>query len=395
MEYGNFNDSNGGISMQQSEAALTGKTNQSNLNQSSSAHFFMSANTASGFVSRFDCLYDKNGGWKAYILKGAPGIAAALLPDAAKKLENAGVAVEYIHCVSDPDGVSAVVLPKLKICVADGMPPHSILPQFPGVVEEEIMMSGIDADKLNVQRDCILQFAARASAQYERAYRFLSAAASLKSDTYRIALENVDSEAIEKYSAGLSKRIFVPHGENGCDIPRFLSGVTAGGVLCYSDIIIKNYSKVFIIEDEYGVGSLLLTALREKAIAAGHSVISCNCPMFSGINPEHLLIPSLSVAFLTSNRFHRIEGKTCRHINIKRFLDFDAMRLKKARVGFNRRASRELLNQAVILLAEAKADDDIVKSCYIPCVDFEAAKKTVDSLFEKIAQKAAFYSAFY
>jgi len=374
--------------MQQSEAAPTGLTTRVMVTQKKSAHFFMSANTPSGFVSRFGSLYDAAGGWRVYILKGAPGLAPALLPQAGSRLEDAGLAVEYIHCVSDPQGVSALVLPSLKICLTDGMTPHSIVPEFPGVVEDEITLCETDVEKLSAQRERILQFAARAAAQYDRAYRFLSAAGSLEGDTYRIALENVDLDAIEKYATGLAKRIFVHQGGEGSDTPRFLSGVTANGVICHSDAVLSSYAKVFVVEDEYGVGSLLLAALREKALAAGLAVISCDCPMMASERHEHLLIPSLSIAFLTSNRFHRIEGKACRHINIKRFLDCDALRLKKARVGFNRRASRELLNQAVLLLSEAKADDDIVKNCYSPCVDIDAAEQCLDMLITKIADKA-------
>lgn len=370
--------------MQSSEAVQSGQAEHVMQAQIKVSHYFMSANTPSGFVSHFGKLYDAADGWKAYILKGAPGIAPPLLSHLGLRLGGAGFTVEYIYCVSDPRAVSAIVLPELKICVADGMPPHFIVPEFPGVVEEEIMLCDIDAEKLNTQRNRVLQFAARAAAQYDRAYRFLSAAVSLQGDSFRIALENTDTEAIEKYSTGLAKRIFVPHGEKAYEQKRFLSGVTADGVVCFSDFVLSSYSKVFLLEDEYGSGSLLLSALREKALAAGQHVVSCDCPMLPGERPEHLLIPSLSIAFLTSNRFHRIEGKTCRHINIKRFMDCDSVRIKKARIGFNRRASRELLNQAISLFEEAKADDDIIKSCYVPCVNMEAANKCINDLTEKL-----------
>lgn len=346
----------------------------------------MSAHTPSGFVSRFDRLYDAAGGWRAYILGGTPGVAPVLLSQAGAKLEGTRIAVEYIHCVSDPEGVAALVLPQLKICIADGMPPHSIVPSFPGVVEDEIMLFTPDHLALASERDRILQFAARAAAQYDRAYRFLSAAESLQSDTFRIAAETFDTEAVEKYASGLAKRLFTPRSGAGSDTPRYLSGVTAEGVVFFYDYVAASYGRIFAIEDEYGVGRLLLSVLREKAVAAGLHVISCNCPMSQG--PEHLLIPELSIAFVTSNSHHRAEGKACRHINIKRFMDCDALRLKKARMGFDRRASRELYNQAISLLGEAKADDDIVRGCYLASVDLAAAGKKLDSLVSEIIEKA-------
>jgi hypothetical protein len=373
--------------MQQSQAAVTEQpVCDTAIPKTKAAHFFMSAHTPSGFISHFDRLYDASAGWRAYILKSAPGVAAPLLTKAGAQLESAGITVEYIHCVCEPGGAAALVLPQLKICVADGMPPHCVEPEFPGVVEDEVMLFAPDGEKLLSQRERILQFAARASALYDRAYRFLSAAVSLQSDTFRIAAESLDAEAVEKYASNLAKRLFTPCGGVGTDTPRYLSGLTADGIAFFYDAVAVSYMRIFAIEDEYGAGGLLLSLLREKAVAAGHNVISCGCSMSQ--RPEHLLIPSLSIAFITSNGYHRAEGKACRHINIKRFMDCDSLRLKKARIGFNRRASRELYNQAVSLLAEAKANDGIVRECYEPCIDLPCAQKKVDALVRIIIGKS-------
>jgi len=374
---------NGGISMQSSEATLTGESvSLDNQKKSKAAHYFMSAHTPSGFVSKFGQLYNAAAGWKAYILKSAPGVAATLLPKAGKRLEESNIAVEYIHCVSDPNGVNALVLPQLKICIIDGLPPHCIKPEFPGVVETEITLFDMDDEKLCANRAKILQFAARAAAQYDRAYRFISAAASLQSDCFRIAKEYFDTEAVEKYAAGLAKRIFPSKEGTGIDIPRYLSGITANGEIFFYNENTASYNRVYAIVDDYGIGRLLISLLSERAKAAGYDVIICACPITGA--PEHLLIPELAIAFITSNNFHKAEGRPCRHINIRRFSDCDSLRLKKARIGFNRRAARELYNQAILLLQEAKADDDIIRECYAPCVDLERAQSKLDELINKI-----------
>jgi hypothetical protein len=378
----------GGISMPKYDIDINGTpTCDKTATDKKAAHFFMSANTPAGFVSHFENLYDAAGDWRAYILKGTPGIVGSFLDKAGRRFEDAGIDIQYIHCVSNPDAVSAIVLPKLKICIADGMPPHCIKPKFPGIVECEIMMFYPDSEKLLQQRNKILQFSARAQALYDRAYRYLSAAVSLQNDTFRIAAEFFDAEGLEKYVAGLGKRLLPPKGRAGANTLRFLSGITANGIVSFYDTVESSYDRVFAIEDGYGVGRFLISALCEKATAAGYDVISCNCPLSQ--SPEHLLIPSLSIAFITSNSFHRAEGKACRHINIKRFMDCDSLRLKKARIGFNRRASRELLDQTVSLLSEAKADDDIVRSCYEPCVDHSAAQSKIDALVTEIIDNAA------
>lgn len=376
--------------MQQSEAALAGQTERIPPKPAGAAHFFMSANTPSGFVSRFNELYSAAGGWRAYILKSAPGVAPGLLPSAGEALEAAGETVEYIHCVSDPGGVSALVLPRRKVSVLDGMPPHLLSAEFPGVVEDEIPLCGLDAAKLAPQRGRILQFAARAATQYDRAYRFLSAVSSLQADTFRIAAENVDAEAVEKYATGLAKRLFIPRGKegDGTVTRRFLTGVTARGPVSYADSVLASYNKVYLLEDDAGIGALLLTALRVKAVASGQDVVACDSALLPD-HPEHLLLPGLSVAFLTSGRFFRIESRACRHISVKRFVNCETLRFKKARLGFDRKASRELLGQAVLLLAEAQSDDAVVRECYLPAVDLACARAGLDALVRRLTASPA------
>lgn len=346
------------------------------------AHYFMSANTASGFLSRFGQLYDAKTGWKAYILKGTPGTASMLLPRAGEKFENAGISVEYIHCVSNPSEISAIVLPEEKICFTDGLPPHCINPKFPGIVEIEITLSDCDCEKLNSDRGKILQFAARASALYDRAYRYISAASSLQSDSTRIAGEYFDAEAVRKYARGLARRLFPAKGCQGRSVMRYLSGITADGEIFFYNRDMASYERIYNISDDYGLSRSLISILREKAKAAGYNVISCECPI-SG-SPEHLLIPEISTAFVTSNNYHKAEGKPCRHVNIRRFLDCDSLRLKRARIGFNRKAAKELYDQAALLLKEAKADDDIIRECYTPCIDIDKAWEKLSDTISKI-----------
>ncbi len=369
--------------MQQSEAALTGQTERNLPLPKKAAHFFMSAHTPSGFVSRFGELYSAAGGWRAYLLKSAPGVASGLLSEAGTALMAAGERVEFLHCISDPGGVAALTLPERRLCVVDAMPPHSIVPQYPGVVEEEVSLCDADSARLAAQRDRILQFSARAAAQYDRAYRFLSAVASLQADTYRIALENLDAEAVEKYASGLAKRLFARHEGTASVSRRYLTGVSGDGVVSLADSVLGSYDTVFLLEDDYGVGSLLLTALRVKALAAGQHAVTCESALLPE-HPEHLLLPELSIAFLTSNRFYRIESRACRHINVRRFVNCETLRFKKARLGFNHKAARELLGQASLLLSEAQADDAIVRGCYLSGVDLAQAHAGMEALTRRL-----------
>ena len=356
----------------------------------SSAHFFLSANTPQGFDSRLGDLYSGKEGWKAYILKGNPGTGKSLLlQKTGAALAETGQPVEYIHSTVDDSALDAVVFPNLKVCVLDGTPPHPIEPRYPGVVESVIHLGDCwDEEKLMAQHDQIILFASRAEMLFERSYRYLAAAASLLNDTFRLVADCADTAKIERYATRIAKREFLRKNKTGCDSTRFLSGITPAGVVSYGAEMTACVDRIFVLEDDYGLGRLLLERIRNLALPAGYDVISCFCPLSPRENLEHLFIPELSMAFVTSNRYHKFEGKNFRHIHIRRFVDIAMIKLKRPRISFNRRAARELISEAVSLLAEAKANADIVNGCYENALDSSLIDQKADWLIAKLIENA-------
>jgi hypothetical protein len=350
-------------------------------------HYFLSANTPIGFISRFEQLYSAKDGSRAFILKGGPGTGKSyFINKIAQGIQAMGMNFELLHCTSDTKSLDGINIPALKVCVLDGTPPHNIEPKYPGVVETIINLGDCwDENKLLEQHDKIILFASRISAFYDRAYRFLGAASSLLNDTYRIALECVEASKIERYAQRIAKREITPRRRQGHESVRFLTGITPDGVICFKNNL-ANYNKVFVIEDDYGLSRLLLSKLKSYTLSAGYDVIACYCPISPNEKLEHLLIPSLSIAFVTSNHFHSFDSKGYRHIHFRRFIDNELLRLRRQRVVFNRRASRELVGESVKLLSEAKANYDILKTIYSSVMDFDAVDKKAQVLLEKIAK---------
>ena len=101
--------------------------------------FFLASSTTEGFFSVFKDLYDPKEGWFCYILKGGPGTGKSTIMKKInlKAMEN-GIKSELIHCSSDPDSLDAIILPELKIAVADGTAPHVLEPMYPGVSDSII-----------------------------------------------------------------------------------------------------------------------------------------------------------------------------------------------------------------------------------------------------------------
>lgn len=352
------------------------------------SRFFLSANTPEGLLTRYDRLYQPDEGWKAVILAGGAGACASdILEKAGHMLEEAGSPVEYILSSIHSDRLDAVAAADRKLCVIDSSPPHSLSPEYPGIVESVVNMGDFwDEKALSRNRDAVLTFSARMDASCDRAYRFLSAASSLTGDTTRLALDCADTLKLETYAAHLAKREFPSKNRQGKETLRFLTAVTPDGVVNLFDSVTASYSRVFAIEDEYGIGKTLVSKLRSAALSAGYDVISCNCPLFPEEKPEHLLIPERSTAFVTSSHYHRYTGPVFRHVHMRRFLDSDLIRLRRPRISFNRRASRQLIDESILLLSDARASYDMIQSCYTDATDSDAAASRAETILRRLIE---------
>ena len=93
--------------------------------EDNSLRFFLGANTPQGFVSRFDQLADADDGWREYVIKGGPGCGkSTMMKKIVEALEDNNPDMEIIHCSSDVDSLDAVIVPALKLSIADGTLPH-------------------------------------------------------------------------------------------------------------------------------------------------------------------------------------------------------------------------------------------------------------------------------
>lgn len=233
----------------------------------------------------------------------------------------------------------------------------------------------MDVHRLTAQAADIRAVTDACSALHARCRRFMSAAASLLSDSTRIAADYTDAAKVLRTADRLAEREFIRRpGKTGREQKRFLSAVTPEGMIGFPETLTTLCPRIYSLEDEHGAASrLLLEALRERALAAGLDIISCACPLSPHDKLEHLLIPSIGVGFTTSNSWHQANFPVYRRIHAARFTDTDQLRQKKQILSFNRRAARELLAEAVAAAAEAKKVHDQIEQFYIRSMDWEAA----------------------
>lgn len=348
--------------------------------------YFLGANSPQGFYSLYDQLIDPAQANAIYILKGGPGCGkSSLMRKIALKAEEAGEQVEYIQCSGDPDSLDAVVLPTYKTAIVDGTAPHVVEPMYPGVVESYVNLGDCyDRTALSNLRHEIMGCMVGYKDCYKRAYRCLSAAAEIAEDMRALLISQALEEKVSKRARGiLSREVRTGGSGTGQVVQRFLGAISHQGPLCYYESADALCKRVYVLEDSYGLSHLMLTHLLTGATSAGYDVIACPSPMAPD-RLEHLLIPELSLAFVTAAPASLYHKRPYRRIRMDAMVDPELARRNKARLRFSRKVSAALIDEAVDSLAQAKAMHDELEALYNPHVDFNQVYRTADDLAAKI-----------
>ena len=163
-----------------------------------------------------------------------------------------------------------------------------------------------------------------------------------------------------------------------------ISAVTPDGITFFTDTVRQLCERIYIIEDDNIASSAaLLSLLRGYALSGGHGIITSPSPLSPDGEPEHLLIPDLSLGFVTSNKLHPAEFDGAIKINSSRFTDRTALRRHMSRLNFTKKAYGE----AIASLESAKSIHDDLESIYISAMDFSHMDELAKSIAEDMLKR--------
>lgn len=348
--------------------------------------FFLGANSPGGFYSLYDGLMDPAEADRIYILKGGPGCGkSTLLRRVADAAEARGHPVEYILCSGDPDSLDAVVLPGQRAAVLNGSAPHVAEPRYPGVVETYVNLGDCyDRTGLQKVRPEIIACTDGLGAFRQRTRRCLTAVSELSEDVRELLTTKAVEEKIKKRAHGILRREIRKRDIGlGRVEQRFLSAVTCCGPMCLFDTADNLCKRIYELTDSYGLANILLTQLLAGATAAGYQTIACPSPMAPG-RLEHLLIPELSLAFVTSRPEMPYGKRPYRRIRMDAMADQETEKRNRGRLRFSRKVCAALMEEAVDALAETKARQDGLKTLYRPYVDFDRAECMAEEIIAEL-----------
>ena len=335
-------------------------------------NFFLGANSGSGFQNLFLEILDVNDTFDLMILKGGPGVGKnTFMREIGRTIEAAGADVEYLWCSGDPDSLDGVVIPSIRCGVCDGTSPHVMEPRFPAAVDRYVDLGRFyDISAAKAQAEEVKRHTHDYKEAYIRAYRCLNSARQVELDTLAEIGKTVDCQRMLRRMAGIIARELRGHGSGSGKITkRFLGSITHKGAIWRFDSVDTLCPRVYEFADRYETAGGLLEIIQAEAVRRNYDVIACMAPE-NITRMEHLLIPELGLAFVTSRPGMEYVGKPCRRIR----LDALAHPENKARLRFRRRMADVLREEGVAALQEAKAAHDRLESVYNPYVDFDGVR---------------------
>jgi len=181
------------------------------------------------------------------------------------------------------------------------------------------------------------------------------------------ARKGFDRERMERRLRGIIQRELKRRGpEAGKTTLRFLGGLTHKGYVWRYDSVEELCPRVYEFADSWELAGDALEQLRSAAAEKGWDTIACPAPE-EPERLEHLLIPGLGLAFVTSRPGMEYGGKPFRRIRLDAMTEPEG----KARMRFRSRMVRLLRQDAVLALKEAKQAHDQLEGVYHPYVDFD------------------------
>lgn len=346
--------------------------------------FYLAANSKDGFVSFFDEATAEDFSRDTYFVKSGAGCGKATAIQHFADALCDGNDCEYIHCSSDPASLDAIICKTPNVAFVDGTSPHVGEPRFPAARGDYITLSAYkDMAGIKESYPALMLLAAQSKDYYTQAYRLISAGALIDDYISGLVSPFISSDRLVMRARGIAGREIPQKGGVGRLKKRFIDGITPSGYLRHYETVTALADKVYDFNDNYGFAHIMLAELCALAIKSGYDVYACYCPK-SPDKLKHLIIPELSLAFVTSDRLGSFGGTPYRRIRLDSYFGAPALRHVRANCKSLAHLSKELLDEAISSIHSAHACHDKMEEIYRPHVDFDALNIYIDKTIKRL-----------
>lgn len=337
--------------------------------------FLLGALSPSGFSGWFAEAAAEPGA-KPRLIKAGPGCGKSTfmrkIGEAAAAKAPAGAVIEQIHCSSDPGSLDGVRLPDGTLYL-DATAPHTLDCKYPGAAERVVSFyDTLDNDYLEQHSAEVLALGNQNSELLQRAAADFALACGLLQRRRQYAAQTVDAEKLDRFTARLAARLMPRRSGSkpGVQHIRLLSAPTPGGITVYADTVTKLADTIYVVHDAYGaVSARMMKQLSDRARQAGYEAYVCRCASDQR-RIDHLLVPELRLAFLTSNTWHTMEFPGQKNIHAVRFMNGRQLAARRGPLQYQKRIASQLIDRTCQTQAEAKRVHDELEKHYVRATDF-------------------------
>ena len=348
-------------------------------------HFFASMNTANGFHSDFQSIFDPKEFKKIYILKGGPGCGkSSLMKYVSDCAEAKGETVERFFCSSDPNSLDGIILVEKNVAILDGTSPHLADPNFPGIIENIINLGSFwDVKKILPYKTKIFEMIQEKKTSYQSAYHFLKAYGKVLDEILQFSKKALLEEKMI-HNVKIQCSHFFKSEESPEQKIRNTSTICKDGIIQLRTFE-KESKKVWIVEDCFYSGFEYMNVLERFAIQSKQSYFKSLSPL----SPNHInaiYFPKTKTSFILGKRDYGIEldGKEYHYINMKRFLDTEKISQGKKKTKFALKCADELLSAATEALTSAADTHAKLEQYYVSAMNFDTINRIQKELLEEI-----------
>lgn len=351
--------------------------------------FFLGAHSPGGYYSLYDWLINLRTARDVYIIQGgSDGAASLFLRYAAANLQESGIPCQAFLNPAEPGHLDGLLLPELSTAFINGGAPHAIKPKYPIAVERVIALDGLYApDPIKESAANIITLTEQRQQCLARTYRCLAAARALNDNIFSLIVRSTALDRISKRAAGvISREIRRVPPSAGAVKKRFLSAVTADGPVCLFDTADALCKTVYEINDDYGLSHFFLSPILNAASQAGLETFACYCPLNPENKLEHVLIPALSLAFVSSSALYPYTGNPYRRVRLNACIDGMLLKQCRQRLRFEKNTAMSLIGEASASLKQAQQLGDRLEGIYAPHFDGSALRLLAENSVRSLAK---------
>ncbi len=342
---------------------------------------FAAANSARGFFSKYDEIFNTADFDRVYILKGGPGTGkSSFMRRAGMHASEKGYEVEYFLCSSDPDSLDAVIArnEKISIVILDGTAPHQKDADIPGAIAEIVNLGQFwNAKKLTDRKSEIIKSIRAKSACFDSAYLSLAAAGKMQ-ESLMLQTDSVFNEEKAKHSISIIFDRYAKRGDSAKISTRIKRAYSVKGEVKLP--LPSPEVMLFSVCDIASLGKRYMELVRSEALSRSHELTVSYSPL--DLCPDSILLPRYGIGFELSDIPRHSER--IKNVNMKRFICADQYSLKRKDIRVCEKHRDALVQAALSCLYDAGRQHFTLEEIYAGAMDFVSLEKYQKEFLSKI-----------